>query len=107
MGRHAREAYIGDAIVAVFGVPTVHEDDPVRAIRAAVEMLERLDQLNRSFQQRHGITLGIRIGINTGEVLASVGGAGDQLVAGDVGTLLRGSSSQPSRERCWLESGRN
>ena len=77
------EKYIGDAIVAVFGVPTVHEDDPVRAIRAAVEMLERLDQLNRSFQQRHGITLAIRIGINTGEVLASVGGAGDQLVAGD------------------------
>ena len=63
------EKYIGDAIVAVFGVPTVHEDDPVRAIRAAVEMLERLDQLNRSFQQRHGITLAIRIGINTGEVM--------------------------------------
>ena len=46
-------------------------------------MLERLDQLNRSFQQRHGITLAIRIGINTGDVIASVGGAGDQLVAGD------------------------
>ena len=48
----------------------MHEDDPVRAIRAAVEMLERLDQLNRSFQQRHGITLAIRIGINTGEAFA-------------------------------------
>ena len=78
------EKYIGDAIFAVFGVPAAHEDDPERAIRAALEMLERLAELNRTFEERHGITLAIRIGINTGEVIAPLGGgAGDQLVAGD------------------------
>jgi class 3 adenylate cyclase/DNA-binding winged helix-turn-helix (wHTH) protein len=78
------EKYIGDAIVAIFGVPAAHEDDPERAIRAALEMLERLEELNRTFEARHGITLAIRVGINTGEVIAPVGGAaGEQLVAGD------------------------
>ena len=68
------EKYIGDAIFAVFGVPAAHEDDPERAIRAALEMLERLAELNRTFEEHHGITLAIRIGINTGEVIAPVGG---------------------------------
>jgi class 3 adenylate cyclase/DNA-binding winged helix-turn-helix (wHTH) protein/tetratricopeptide (TPR) repeat protein len=77
------EKYIGDAIVAVFGVPTAHEDDPERAVRASLEMLERLEELNRTFEERHGITLAIRIGIDTGEVIAPIGGAGNQLVAGD------------------------
>jgi DNA-binding SARP family transcriptional activator/tetratricopeptide (TPR) repeat protein len=78
------ERYAGDAIVAVFGVPSVREDDAERAVRAALEIVERVENLNRSFRERHGITLAVRIGINTGEVISS-GGAGDQpLVAGDV-----------------------
>ncbi|MET0937805.1 MAG: adenylate/guanylate cyclase domain-containing protein [Gaiellaceae bacterium] len=75
------EKFVGDAIMAVFGVPTAHEDDPVRAVRAAQRMLERLRGWNegRDPAQR----LEIRIGLNTGEVLASGAAGGDLLVTGD------------------------
>ena len=75
------EKFVGDAIMAVFGVPSVHEDDPVRAVSAAWRMLERL----RCWNEERGSaqTLAIRIGVSTGEVLAS-GAAGDDLhVTGD------------------------
>lgn len=58
------EKYSTDAIVAVFGVPAAHEDDAERALRASLEMLDRLEELNGSFRERHGITLAIRIGVN-------------------------------------------
>jgi class 3 adenylate cyclase len=85
------EKYIGDAVVAVFGVPVLREDDAIRALRSAREMLERLDSLNAAFRQRHGISLAIRIGINTGVVIVPVGGtAGQAIVAGDaVNTAAR------------------
>jgi class 3 adenylate cyclase len=53
------EKFIGDAVMAVFGVPTVHEDDALRAARAALEMLEVLPDLG----------VRARIAINTGEVV--------------------------------------
>jgi class 3 adenylate cyclase len=56
---------------AVFGVPVIREDDAVRALRAALSMLARLEELNGEFQKHHGITLAIRIGVNTGEVIES------------------------------------
>jgi class 3 adenylate cyclase len=59
------EKFIGDAVVAVFGLPVAHEDDGLRAVRAAVEMQERLGMLNESSP----IPLAARIGITTGEVL--------------------------------------
>lgn len=79
------EKYIGDAVVAFFGVPLAREDDAVRALHAATEMLVALEQLNGGFEARHGIRLGIRIGVNTGEVLAPAGVApgGQFLVSGD------------------------
>jgi len=67
------EKFIGDAIVAVFGVPIAREDDTERALRAGGEMLERLDRLNRLFDERYRVTPNIRIGVNTGEVIAPVG----------------------------------
>jgi class 3 adenylate cyclase/tetratricopeptide (TPR) repeat protein len=78
------EKYIGDAIMAVFGVPRAHEDDPRRAVGAALDMLADVERLNLGFRERHGVELRIRIGVNTGEVLAPVGGPAEQmLVVGD------------------------
>ncbi|MGH7390924.1 MAG: adenylate/guanylate cyclase domain-containing protein [Candidatus Rokuibacteriota bacterium] len=61
----------GDAVVAVFGVPQVHEDDPERAVRAAVAMRDGLAQLNPMFEQEYGVSLALRIGVATGEAVAS------------------------------------
>ena len=65
------EKYIGDAVMAVFGVPVAHEDDPARALRAALGLRERLVALNRELSERHGVGIEIRTGINTGEGLTS------------------------------------
>jgi predicted ATPase/class 3 adenylate cyclase len=66
------EKYIGDAVMAVFGLPAAHEDDPDRAIRAALDMQEALHQFNeRRLEREPGAArLQMRIGINTGEVAA-------------------------------------
>ena len=67
----AVEKFVGDAVMAVFGIPVAHEDDALRAVRAAWEMREAVSA--------HG--LAARIGVNTGEVV--VGGQGETLVTGD------------------------
>src|SRR3954470_19748936 len=65
------EKFIGDALMAVFGVPHVHEDDALRGIRAAVEMRERLAGLNAELSAEKRRSLQIRIGLTTGEVFTS------------------------------------
>jgi class 3 adenylate cyclase len=78
------EKFIGDAVMAVFGVPAAHEDDPARALRAALRMRERLALLNADLADRHGLALEMRIGINTGEVLAvAEPRPGEGMVSGD------------------------
>ncbi|HJP67162.1 MAG TPA: AAA family ATPase, partial [Actinomycetota bacterium] len=74
------EKFIGDAVMAAFGVPLVREDDAERALRAALDMLARLEDLNKTFQDRHDVTLAVRIGVNTGEVIAPVGGPTEQMI---------------------------
>ena len=61
------EKFIGDAVMAVFGIPAVHEDDPLRAVRAAVEMREALAHLNKELERDRGVTIASRIGVNTGD----------------------------------------
>src|SRR6476646_6391766 len=79
------EKFIGDAVMAVFGVPVAHEDDALRAVRAAWEM--------RTAVPSHG--LAGRIGVNTGEVV--VGGEGETLVTGDaVNVAARLEQSAPA-----------
>jgi DNA-binding SARP family transcriptional activator len=69
------ERSLGGAVTAIFGIPVVHEDDALRAVRAAVEMRERLAQLSDELEERFGARLELRIGIGTGEVVA--GGDGE------------------------------
>ena len=64
------EKFIGDAVMAVFGIPVVHEDDALRAVRAAVEMRDALTPLNEELDREHGVRIQVRIGVNTGEVVA-------------------------------------
>lgn len=74
--------FIGDAVMAVFGIPSVREDDALRAVRAAAEMRERLGELNENLKRDQGLTIGVRTGINTGEVLAGIE-VGEALALGD------------------------
>src|SRR5215211_8143985 len=77
------EKYVGDAVVGVFGVPRLHEDDALRAVRAAAELGEALSELNKELERGSGVTLKIRVGLNTGEVVAGSAAAGSALVLGD------------------------
>ncbi len=77
------EKYIGDAVMAVFGVPIVHEDDALRAVRAAFEIRSRLEQVSAELQEQRGSSVAWRTGVNTGEVVAGDAGAGQRFVTGD------------------------
>jgi class 3 adenylate cyclase len=78
------EKFIGDAVMAAFGVPTAHEDDAARALRAALHMLDRLQGVNERLSAEHGVELEIRVGVNTGEVLATTEPRPDEgMVTGD------------------------
>ena len=77
------EKFIGDAVMAVFGVPTLHEDDALRACRAAVEIRERLASLDAEIRADQGATIEWRMGVNTGEVVAGDASVGQRIVTGD------------------------
>ncbi|MDX2439283.1 MAG: adenylate/guanylate cyclase domain-containing protein, partial [Desulfobacterales bacterium] len=63
------EKFIGDAVMAVFGVPKAHEDDPIRAIKAAMEMRTAVKGISPQFEEKIGSPLNIHTGINTGLVV--------------------------------------
>ena len=77
------EKFIGDAVMAVFGIPELHEDDALRAVRAATELRAALATLNDELERELGVHIGIRVGVNTGEVVAGDGTGGQMLVTGD------------------------
>ena len=74
------EKYIGDAVMAVFGVPRVHDDDAERAVRAALAIRDAIAPLNAE----QALELEARIGVNSGEVVAAVESGEQRLVTGDV-----------------------
>jgi class 3 adenylate cyclase len=77
------EKFIGDAVMAVFGVPQAHEDDPERAVRAALTMVSRAASVGR----RHNVECVLRVGIYTGVVVAGTSPGRDFLVTGEVVNL--------------------
>jgi class 3 adenylate cyclase/tetratricopeptide (TPR) repeat protein len=90
------EKFIGDAVVALFGAPVAHEDDPERAVRAALAICEAINDLNAADEW---LDLKVRIGVNTGEALVVVGARsseGEGMASGDVmNTTARLQSAAP------------
>src|SRR3954454_9507943 len=90
------EKFIGDAVMAVFGVPTVHEDDALRAVRAADELRSALGGLNDELEASYGTRLELRMGVNTGEVVT---GTEERLATGDaVNVAARLEQASPPGE---------
>jgi predicted ATPase/class 3 adenylate cyclase len=81
------EKYIGDVIMAVFGLPRLHEDDALRAVQAAAQMREALAELNLTLQAGYGVILENRTGVSTGEVVTGEGGGSQRLATGDTVNL--------------------
>ena len=77
------EKFIGDAVMAVFGIPVLHEDDALRALRAALELRAAFATLSDELERSFGVRIEARIGVNTGEVIAGDPIRGHPLVAGD------------------------
>jgi class 3 adenylate cyclase/tetratricopeptide (TPR) repeat protein len=78
------EKFIGDAVMAVFGVPVLHEDDALRAVRAAAGLLDEIETLNRELEADFGATVSVRVGVNTGQVVT---GIEERLATGDAVNL--------------------
>jgi class 3 adenylate cyclase len=77
------EKFIGDAVVAVFGVPVLHEDDALRAVRAAIGMRNALADLNLTLKAERNLELAMRVGVNTGAVVVGDARAGGSRATGD------------------------
>ena len=93
------EKFIGDAVMAVFGLPKLHEDDALRAVRAAADMQRALARLNVELERVWGVTLTNRTGVNTGEVVAGDPTTGQRLVTGDaVNVAARLEQAAPAME---------
>ena len=81
--------FIGDAVMAVWGTPVVREDDALRAVRAAEEMRAALAALNVDLEQRWGVRVGMRTGVNTGEVVVDPTKPADLLVGDTLNVAAR------------------
>jgi class 3 adenylate cyclase/tetratricopeptide (TPR) repeat protein len=84
------ENYIGDAVMAVFGIPVAHEDDALRAVRAAEEMRDDVMSLREELRRERGVEFDVRIGVNTGPAVTGGAAARGSFTAGDtVNTAAR------------------
>jgi class 3 adenylate cyclase/tetratricopeptide (TPR) repeat protein len=77
------DKYIGDNVMAVFGAPVAHEDDPERAVRAGLAMQAAMDEITAWMSDTVDMSFSLRVGINSGEVLAGQVGSGEYTVMGD------------------------
>ena len=92
------DKYIGDNVMAVFGAPVAHEDDAERAVRAAFGMQSAMVELNRGLLAEFGFELALRVGVNTGEVLAGRIGDSYTVVGDAVNVAARLQVAAPAGE---------
>ena len=83
------DKYIGDNVMGVFGAPVAHEDDPERAVRAALGMQAAMDEVNERIAADIGANFALRVGINSGEVLAGRIGDGYTVIGDPVNVAAR------------------
>jgi hypothetical protein len=76
------EKFVGDAVMAVFGVPVAHEDDALRACRAALEVLSAVGESDRGVAATHRVPLAVRVGVETGEVVVGDPARGSTFASG-------------------------
>ena len=93
------EKFVGDAVLAVFGIPVVHEDDALRAVRAAVELRGELARLNDELERAFGVRIGVRTGVHTGEVFAGDPAQGDPFATGDAVVVAQRLEASAPRGR--------
>ena len=93
------ENYIGDAVMAVFGIPVAHEDDALRAVRAAATMREQVAALRDELRAERGVELSVRIGVNTGEAVTGDAAAGGFFTAGDIVNVGRSARAGGAARR--------
>jgi predicted ATPase len=77
------EGFIGDAVVGVFGLKELHEDDALRAVRAAVEMREAAEALSAELERERGVEISVKFGVEAGEVFLGAGSSRSPFAAGD------------------------
>jgi DNA-binding SARP family transcriptional activator len=91
------EGFVGDAVVGVFGQTEVHEDDALRAVRAALEMRESGEQLSGELERERGVGIALKLGVESGEVFVSAGARRRSFAAGDafnVASRLEGEAAE-------------
>jgi class 3 adenylate cyclase/tetratricopeptide (TPR) repeat protein len=83
------DKYIGDNVMAVFGAPVAHEDDPERAVRAGLAMQAAMDEVNKEIDTADDVSFSLRVGINSGDVLAGQVGDGYTVIGDTVNVAAR------------------
>jgi adenylate cyclase len=83
------DKYIGDNVMAVFGAPVAHEDDPERAVRAGIAMQAAMEEINKGIEAAAGVSFSLRVGINSGDVLAGQVGDGYTVIGDAVNVASR------------------
>jgi len=83
------DKFIGDNVMAIFGAPVAHGDDPERAVRAGLGMQAAMGEINEPLAQQHGVTFELCVGVNTGEVLAGHVGDGYTVIGDSVNVAAR------------------